>query len=264
MRRNHDPRHGENACMNDISVEPARAQVETPTHRAKPSDVSGRDEPQRSFRSHLERRDHDERGDKDQPGHGDAGKGDRPSDPGTDGAALASLTGGPELSASSFALRGPDLETTPSTQQTMARLPPQPQTSVNVDAALNQVAREVSLASDGRDAYMLRFEVAQGELLGTRIAVTSHGGVISAVVVPATPESTQRLEHALDAARLSLEARGIDVSTMEVRTGGDGHGQGHPDGRDETGRTVQAPGLPRGPATSPVARREPRGIDYFV
>jgi len=84
---------------------------------------------------------------------------------------------------------------------------------------LGEVARGVRLATDGDRRTMLRFEVAEGDLRGTRIAVTSDRGTISAVVSPPASEaiSPVALESALESVRLSLEGRGISVAALEVR-----------------------------------------------
>ena len=81
---------------------------------------------------------------------------------------------------------------------------------------------------------MLRFEVAEGALRGARFAVSSHGGVVSAVVVPSGPELSLQLEQLLDDARTSLEDRGIEVGQMEVRTGEER-------GEDPRERSVERP-----------------------
>lgn len=143
-----------------------------------------------------------------------------------------------------------------------------PGQTTSVDQMLCRAAREVQLASDGRDRYLLRFELAEGELRGTRIALESRSGVISAVVVAAEAAQGPRLEQALEAARHALEARGIDVAGLEVRAGAGGH-----DGRGERGAGfiagVEVPGddgAPPAPAlrAAAPARTSAAGLDYFV
>jgi len=119
---------------------------------------------------------------------------------------------------------------------------------------------EVKLATDGADRYMLRFEVAEGSLRGTRFAVTSHGGVVSAVVVPPGPELSLQLEQLLDEARATLEGRGIDVGGMDVRTGEEPGRQTRSEPDDDT---------PRRPVVSTPLRRCPdelgdEPLDYFI
>lgn len=136
---------------------------------------------------------------------------------------------------------------------------------INVDAVLGLAARQVQLATDGRDRYVLRFEVVAGELQGARIAVTSTNGVVSAVAVPTSVESALRLEHALEAARLSLESRGIDVSGMDVRTGDHDHErdvrQELPQGDEEA---CENPPTGARLSRTRAVSAEGEGIDYFV
>lgn len=146
----------------------------------------------------------------------------------------------------------------------MVRSPPGAQRAVvNVDTVLAHGARDVQLATDGRDHYVLRFEVASGDLQGARISVSSAGGIVSAIAIPPSVESALRLEHALDEARLSLEERGIDVAGLEVRAGDD-------DGRDrcfeedETNHDEIDNDVPRRAMRAIVDHSETRGVDYFV
>ncbi len=137
---------------------------------------------------------------------------------------------------------------------------------------LGRVANDVRLASDGRDHYVLRFEVSQGDLRGAHIAVSSDGGVISAVAVqgPAfDADAAFRLEQALEMARHSLEERGIAFSEVEVRTSDGRQGGGQRDRSDDeeglesrdNARSTEMNGL----SSRENARRSAAStIDYYV
>lgn len=112
---------------------------------------------------------------------------------------------------------------------------------------------------------MLRFEVAHGDLRGTQLTVSSEGGVVSASAVAPSAEMTLRLEQALESARLSLEARGIDISAMDVRAGTDGGRQAAP------GEPTREDG--DSPPDRDARRREPApapgpsgagSVDFFI
>jgi len=130
-----------------------------------------------------------------------------------------------------------------------------------LDAMLAERARDVRLARDGEGRFLLRFAVKDGALAGTRVAVSSDAGVVSATLVPTEPGLAPDLEQALEAARLGLELRGIAVGSMEVvaddRRGSD---------RDRWARADEETGPPRRPAGAVECPcpGSATAIDYFV
>lgn len=136
---------------------------------------------------------------------------------------------------------------------------PGPQAGLQPEA-LGPGARDVRLATDGGDLYLLRFEVAEGALRGTRFAVSAHAGVVSAVAITAAPELALRLERVLEEVRTSLHEKGVAVGEMEVRAGSDG--------RREQGARPCEPPQPDPPPSCESGHRPPAlpgdGLDYFI
>jgi hypothetical protein len=136
---------------------------------------------------------------------------------------------------------------------------PDPQRTFSAEV-LGQLARDVRVATDGDDRFLIRFEISDGALRGTKFAVSSDGGVVSAVAVATTPELAPRLEQVLDEVRDSLRDRGVEVGGMDVRAGSD-------ERNAQADREGEAPG--HGLARSdepdrPAAPLQGHRLDYFV